>query len=69
MVNAFLLRERMKEERYNVRTISRELGLSEGAMHSKLGGKTDFKAGEIVTLRKLLGLSDEEVIRIFLAQM
>lgn len=65
MLNSIMLRGKMKEQRYSVRSLSRAVPMSEPAMNRKIHGNVDFKASEIERIAELLELSDAELIAIF----
>ena len=65
MLNQIMLREKMKEQRYNIRTLCKAIPMSEPAMSRKIHGNVDFKSSEIERIAELLGLTDAELIAIF----
>lgn len=65
MLNSIMLRGKMKEQRYSVRSLSKAVPMSEPAMNRKIHGNVDFKASEIERIAELLELSDAELIAIF----
>lgn len=65
MLNSIMLREKMKAQRYNVRTLCKAVPMSEPAMNRKIHGNVDFKSSEIERIAELLELSDAELIAIF----
>ena len=49
----------------NTTQVSRELGMTYNAFKRKCTGESDFKAREIRAVAELIGLSDSEIIGIF----
>lgn len=47
--------------------IAKKLGISAMAFFNKIHNKTEFKASEIASLKKILNLSDKERDKIFFA--
>lgn len=47
------------------RSLARALNISEQAFYNKLNGETEFKASEIKTLTRELGLTSEAINYIF----
>jgi len=46
--------------------ISQKIGITREGFYKKLNGETEFKASEIITLSKILGLSKLDRDKIFL---
>lgn len=65
MINQTLLREKMREQRYSVRSLGKAIPMSEPAIGRKVRGTVDFKAGEIERVSELLQLTDKEILAIF----
>lgn len=65
MLNVKLLRDKMKGERYSVKTFASAMQMSRPTMDRKLSGLSEFKVGEIDRVRDLLRLSDLELMEIF----
>ena len=65
MTNVALLREHMERNRYGVRSLSKDSGISEPSLFNKLSGKYEFKAGEIEAVAKCLHLNAEELVEVF----
>lgn len=65
-MNKEMLRERMKQERWNGKLLALEMGMSQPTLREKIAGRSEFKASEIRRVADILGLSDAEIIDIFL---
>lgn len=55
---------KIKEARYSVNAFSKELGMSNGALISKLCGETDWKLLEVVAACKLLGITIDQFVKL-----
>lgn len=66
-MNRAELRAEIARQKKTYRAIAAALGISEQAFYNKLDGKTEFKESEIRKLVDLLGLSADDLNRIFLA--
>jgi cyanate lyase len=66
-MNRAELRAEIARKQISNRDIAKALGISEQAFYNKIGGQTEFKESEIKALVAVLGLSPEDVNRIFLA--
>ena len=64
-INGELLRYCIARAGKNTTQVSRELGMTYNAFKRKCTGESDFKAREIREVAKLVGLSDSEIIGIF----
>ena len=64
-INGELLRYCIARAGKNTTQVSRELGMTYNAFKRKCTGESDFKAREIRALAELIGLSDSEIIGIF----
>lgn len=67
-MNRAELRAEIARKDITYRAIASALGISEQAFYNKLDGKTEFKESEIRKLVDLLGLSADDLNRIFLAR-
>jgi hypothetical protein len=47
--------------------LSQMLGISHTSIHHKVNGRSPFKLTEVAMIRKALNMSDEDVVRIFIA--
>ena len=68
MANKKKLKAAAKAAKLPLRKIAPAIGISEHTMLRKANNETDFRAGEIIKIRKLLNLSLEEVEEIFLTE-
>lgn len=68
MVNTALLRKKIEDSGYKISFIAKKCGLTYQGFLKKLNGETEFKASEIMVLRELLSISDDEVDPIFFNQ-
>lgn len=65
MTNTELLKKTITESGITIVFLADKLDISREAFYMKLNGKTEFKASEIFTLRRLLGLSSKQTEAIF----
>lgn len=68
MVDTNSLIKRIKESGIKKESISATLGISIGSLNNKLAKRTEFTLPEAKALQKILGLSDDEAIRVFFAE-
>lgn len=66
ILNRAELRAEIARKEISNRTISKELGISEQAFYNKMNGTSEFRESEIKGIVRLLGLTAEDVDRIFL---
>ena len=66
-MNRSELRAEFARQGISNRKIASQLGISEQAFYNKMSGITEFKESEIKKLIQILGLSAEDVDRIFLS--
>lgn len=64
-INGELLRYCIARAGKNPTQVSKEMEMTYNAFKRKCTGESDFKAREIRVLSKLIGLSDSEIIGIF----
>lgn len=64
-MDSVALRSIMVLKGVNYLTMANALGIGEVAWYQKINGKSEFKLSEIQKMRKLLGLSLEQVDQIF----
>ena len=64
-INGELLRYCIARAGKNTTQVSKELGMTYNAFKRKCTGESDFKAREIRAVAELVGLSDREIIGIF----
>lgn len=67
MVNTKMLRNKINESGYKLQYVAEKCGLTYFGFMKKVNNETEFKASEIMILRALLNLTDEEVNQIFFA--
>ena len=65
-INGELLRYCIARAGKNPTGVSKELGMTYTAFKRKCSGESDFKAREIRAVAELIGLSDSEIIGIFI---
>ena len=65
MTNSAMLRQKIRESGYKMEFIASRCGLTYYGFLKKLNNETEFKASEIVVLKGLLDLSNEERDEIF----
>ena len=66
MTNSKKLKAKIEESELTTTFIANELNLSRAGFYNKLNGLSDFFSEEIYKLGKILKLSDDEIIEIFL---
>ena len=65
MTDTEALKGAIKNSGVSLTYIADTLGITRGALYKKLENITEFKASEIVTLKKVLNLSDKQRDEIF----
>lgn len=66
VTNTTRLREAIDKSGMSIVAISQKIGITREGFYKKLNGETEFKASEIITLSKILGLSKLDRDKIFL---
>ena len=61
-----LLKTRIHELGYTQGDIARMMGMTQGTISMKLNGKWDWKLWEVKELKRILKLTDEEVLKVFI---
>ena len=64
--NSEMLRYCTARAGINSTELARRIGITYPALKKKTQGDSEFKAGEIIAIKEVLGLSSEEVSNIFL---
>lgn len=64
MANVELLKEKIEESGMTITFIARKCGMSRETLYNRME-KPDFKASEIISLTKVLGLSKQDRDKIF----
>lgn len=67
MTNVVALEMAIVKAKETKKNIAKKLGITEMTLFRKINNITEFKASEIVALKKMLGLSAEERDNIFFA--
>lgn len=67
MVNTKMLRDKINDAGYKLQFVAEKCGLTYFGFMKKVNNETEFKASEIMILKVLLNLTDEEVNQIFFA--
>lgn len=67
MTNTTLLRQKINDVGLKLQFVAEKCGLTYYGFMKKVENETEFKASEIMVLKKLLGLTDEQVNQIFFA--
>ncbi len=65
MTNTNLLRKKIDDSGYKLRYVAKRLGITYQGFLKKINNETEFKASEIVILKDLLNLTDDELQQIF----
>jgi len=68
-MNYELLNERIRESGMTMIAIAKKLGILRETLYSRLNGKTEFKASEILKISQVLNLSNVDRDRIFFAEI
>lgn len=68
MINTNLLKFKIAENNRSQKYVAEKLGISLQCFNRKLNNAPNdhFRLNQVETIRKILNLSDEEVVRIFL---
>lgn len=67
-MNAFKLKGKIIEKDKTQKWLAEKMGISENTMSQKINGRTAFTVPEIYEIGKLLNLTNEEKIAIFLQE-
>ena len=65
MTNTELLREKIDTCGFKLVYVAKQVGVSYQAFLKKLNNETEFKTSEVMILKELLHLTDDEVMEIF----
>lgn len=65
MIKGNLLREKIDACGFKLVYVAKQVGVSYQAFLKKLNNETEFKASEVMILKELLHLTDDEVMEIF----
>jgi hypothetical protein len=65
MTDTVALKDAIRNSGMSLTYIADTLGITRGALYKKIDNITEFKASEIVTLKRILNLSDKERDDIF----
>lgn len=65
MTNTELLKKKILESGYRIEFVAEKCGLTPQGFLNKRNNETEFKASEILALKTLLGLTDDETNDIF----
>ena len=68
MTKSNLLREKIDGCGFKLVFVAKQLGISYQAFLKKLNNETEFKTSEVMILKELLHLTDDEVMEIFFCQ-
>ena len=68
MTKSNLLREKIDGCGFKLVFVAKQLGISYQAFLKKLNNETEFKTSEVMILKELLHLTDDEVMEIFFGQ-
>ena len=66
MTNVELLLGKLGAKRMSISAFAREMGFSRPTARRKVNGEVDFTVSEVTRASTLLGLSQEEMVNIFL---
>lgn len=65
-MNKNLLKSIIYKKGLNIKKVAEMLGITRISLSIKISGKTPFSIKDIKNLRKILGLTDKEIIKIFI---
>lgn len=65
LTNTEMLEQKIKDSGYRIEYVAEKCGLSSQGLLKKRNNETEFKASEILILKTLLNLTDEETNEIF----
>lgn len=65
MINTTLLRQKIDESGYKLTYLAEKCGLTYYGLMKKVNNETEFKVSEIMRLKELLNLTDEDATDIF----
>ena len=65
MTNTELLREKINASGYKLQFVAEKCGLTYFGLMKKVNNETEFKTSEVMILKELLHLTDDEVMEIF----
>lgn len=68
MTNTTLLKKKINESGLKIKFLAASCNVTERTFNNKLKGRTPFVQDEILVLRNLLHLSDDELTAIFFAE-
>lgn len=68
MTNSDMLNRVIMESGMKIAFVAKKVGITREGFYKKINNETEFKASEIITIQKLLNLSNEERDKIFFAQ-
>ena len=61
----YTLKSRIRKKKLNYKEISKKMNISESGLNKKINGKTFFTQAEIYELKKMIELSNDELVQIF----
>lgn len=68
MTNTILLKQKITESGLKIKYLAASCGVTERTFNNKLKGRTPFVQDEILILKKILCLTDDELALIFFAE-
>lgn len=67
MTNTIKLKEKIAQEGYTIEKLSKELKIRKNTLIDKINNKLEFSQKNIIEIKELLKLTDQETIDIFLS--
>ncbi len=67
MVNKEKLNEAIRDSGFQKKFLCVKLGISKQSLHNKMNNKTEFKSQEVLALKHVLNLNDQDFLSIFFA--
>lgn len=64
-MNNCLLNEAIKGSGITISALANKMGISRAALYAKLNGERSFDQGEIMSLKTILHLGDDQFLQIF----
>ena len=65
MANNQILRDIMNEKRYSGRTLAAAAGMKQATFSSRIVGKTAWKVTECAKIAQILGIKENEIVKVF----
>jgi repressor-like protein len=60
-----ILKEKIRDKKFNYKKLSEKMRISESGLNKKMNRKNFFTQAEIYELKKMIELSNDELVQIF----